>query len=89
MVLDTSDSVSLLFQGNGGVSWLFCAEHNGGSWSMQARKPDGSGWVALDDLSITKEDVIRWHSINGVTFRFSGGTVGARIYVSGVEVVNE
>ena len=86
LILDTTDTVSRIFRASGGVAVLHCTVHNGGTWELELEHPDQNGWTALDDVTITKEDAIRFYTPQGVRFRFNGGTTGARIYVQGVEI---
>ena len=71
------------FRGSGGKAIGFCTIHNGGSWVLQIKAPEANSWVSLTDVSFTKTDALQFIVPQGNTFRFSGGSTGAEIYVQG------
>ena len=90
-ILTITDSDSLNFLGHGGFAVVHCTTHAGGTWKMQLKHPDGSTneWTDVDDVVFDKKDVFRAYTHQGSRFRFTGGTVGAEMWIQNVEVLDE
>lgn len=86
LVLDSGDTVSKIFRSHGGTAILHCTTHAGGTWQLELEHPTQSGWTPLDDVTVTKIDAYRFYAPQGARFRFTGGAVGAVIYVMDVDI---
>ena len=86
LVLGTLDTQSLNFQVTP-ERWGFGLVSNGGHWNLEWRDPDGT-WHALPTTagSGAGYDSTGLYTYEGspVVMRFTGGTVGAKIWVWGV-----
>lgn len=83
LLLDETASVSSIF-GVGNTEWFFFLKSAGGDWVLEYRDPDGVWTVVSENYSAT--GMFRYPSYPGAVFRFRGGTVGAKIWGSGVYV---
>ena len=87
-ILGVHDSESLIVQ-SGGERWGFFLVSNGGHWSIQAMDPDGD-WHTLPTTAGSGQgyDATGIYTYEGAPtlIRFTGGTVGAKIWVWGVTI---
>ena len=88
-ILTTTDEHSLHFSGRGGFAVAHCPTHAGGTWKLQASHPDGvtDEWTDVGDVTLAGKDVLRVYTHQGGRFRFTGGGVGAEIWLQGAEVL--
>ena len=75
---DTSDTFTLA----GGISFILCDLHTGGTWNLQVKSPSGV-WVGIELIKFTAADMFQLESPQGILCRVAGGTIGARMYVDG------
>lgn len=90
-ILTDTDTHSLSFVGQGGFAIVHCTTHNGGTWKLQLRHPDGvtDEWTDVYDNILKRKDVIRVYVHQGGRFRFTAGTVGAEVWLQGANILNE
>lgn len=83
LMLDDTDATSKIFGVVGDLrSWGFFLHSNGGTWALQARDPDGH-WHSLPGGEYDATGLFMYQGMPGVMFRFTGGTVGAKIWTFG------
>lgn len=85
MVLEATQSTSKVFYGRGTDARITIDTHAGGIWELQAMSPAGN-WITVNDSAFSDNGVWGLHTVSGEAFRFTGGTVGAQIWVSGVNL---
>lgn len=83
----TQDSPSDSFRCFGGYGMAHCVTHAGGTWTLQLKHPNTDNWTDLSDVEFDDTDALLFDTPQGATMRFSSGTTGAEIWVSGVEVI--
>ena len=81
-VLKETQSVSDTFTLAGGISFILCDLHTGGTWNLQVKSPSGV-WVGIELIKFTAADMFRLELPQGSLCRIASGTVGARMYVDG------
>lgn len=58
----------------------------GGTWAAELQTPDGN-WVVLNDQDYDRDGGWVAPAFPGVKLRFTGGTVGAKIWAEGIALV--
>ena len=59
--------------------------HQGGTWTAEMETPDGE-WVVLNDVDYNRSGAWVAPAFPGAKLRFTGGSMGARIWGQGVQV---
>ena len=86
--------MQLLLDGNQTTSVEFTASQQfgfvlggyaGGTWVAELRTQDGD-WVVLNDSDYNRNGAWVAPGFPGAALRFTGGTVGAKIWAEGVQV---
>lgn len=85
-VLDATDAESSVFVPSSGI-WGFLLVSNGGAWVIQALDPDGT-WHTLpcgpSGSGYDATGAFIYQGFEGLPMKFTGGTIGAKIWVDGV-----
>ena len=84
-VLDTTDAQSIEF-GTTNTSAYIVVVSAGGTWELEFQDPDGA-WHTLNDETFNKTSMWAFPTFPGGIFRFRGGTLGSKIWVSGAYAV--
>ena len=77
---DTSDT----FRTRGGISFLLLSGHAGGTWKLQVEDPDGV-WVDVtgdQGVQFNDDGYQVFYADSELTFRLTGGTVGAKAWLT-------
>ena len=92
---DREGIVALLLDDNMATSHEFSAPQQfyfllggyaGGVWVAEMQTPDGE-WVVLNDTDYNRSGAWVAPPFPGFRMRFSGGTVGAKLWAEGVEII--
>ena len=84
-VLDTTDAQSDEFCTTGAVMDVMLVSA-GGTWELDFQDPDGA-WHVLNNETFSETSIWTFPSHPGGIFRFRGGSVGSKIWVSGAFAV--
>ena len=82
LILDTTDVSSLEFTTTSDIFWVVISRHAGGTWNSEMQDPDGT-WIIVNDSDFSGNGAWAIPGVPGGRFRFSGGTLGAKIWVTG------
>ena len=80
-ILSITQTISEEFQLPGGNSFITLAVHSGGTWKLQMKTPDDE-WIAFDDVIFAAAGQKAFVSVFGPMYRVTGGTVGAKAWIS-------
>ena len=84
LVLANDQDTSKEWGGVSGRMYVWFVEHSGGTWELQAQRPDTLAWkdISPDPNPFTEEGLWWFDSIGPVRYRLTGGTQGAEAFVS-------
>lgn len=84
LVLDTTDDSpgpEFIMSAPSERAFLMCDTHTGGTWTMENESPEGT-WLETDiEIDSTTGPYV-FYMPPGSVCRFTGGTTGARIWVT-------
>ena len=84
LILDDNQTTSAEFTASQQFGFVI-GDHQGGTWVAEMQTPDGE-WVVLNDTDYNRAGAWVAPGFPGVALRFTGGTVGAKIWAEGVQV---
>ena len=82
LILDDNQTTSAEFSAASQFGFVI-GGHAGGTWTAELETPDGD-WVVLNDSDYDRSGAWVAPGFPGVKLRFTGGTVGAKIWAVGV-----
>lgn len=86
LILDSDETTSSVFTAHSQWGFVIGA-HAGGTWQSEIQTPDGD-WVVLNDTDYTRSGAWVAPGFPGAPLRFTGGTQGAKIWLTdGAEVL--
>ena len=84
LILDDNQTTSAVFTASQQFGFMI-GGHAGGTWVAQMQTPDGD-WVVLNDADYNRSGAWVAPGFPGAALRFTGGTVGAKIWAVDVQV---
>ena len=84
LLLDATETTSAEFSAPSQFGFVI-GDYQGGTWTAELQTPDGD-WVVLNDVDYNRNGAWVAPGFPGALIRFTGGTVGARIWGEGVQV---
>ena len=84
VVLDKTDNVSHEWGGIAGDIYIWFSVHAGETWILEVKDEEENVWTTIssDPSPFTTTGLWWVRSSNGLKYRLSGGTVGAKAMVS-------
>ena len=84
LILDDNQTTSAEFTASQQFGFVI-GDHQGGTWVAEMQTPDGE-WVVLNDSDYNRAGAWVAPGFPGVALRFTGGSVGAKIWGEGVQL---
>ena len=84
LILDENQTTSAEFTASQQFGFMI-GGYQGGTWVAEMQTPDAE-WVVLNDTDYNRAGAWVAPGFPGAALRFTGGTVGARIWAEGVQV---
>ena len=84
LVLEETQDTSMEWGGVTGPMYVWFVEHAGGTWQLEAQRPDTKEWkdISPNPNPFTEEGLWWFDSIGPVRYRLTGGSRGAAAFVS-------
>ena len=84
LILDDNQTTSAEFSASQQFGFIL-SNHQGGTWVAEILTPDGD-WVVLNDTDYSRAGAWVAPGFPGAKLRFTGGSMGAKIWAEGVQV---
>ena len=75
-ILGSNEETGREFSTRGGICIIQLENHAGGEWQLESKKISGDGWVQ-DEMTFDDSGLKAWYSADRLTYRLTGGNVGA------------
>ena len=84
LILDSDQTTSAEFSAPSQFGFII-GGYQGGTWVAQMQTPNGE-WVVLNDTDYSRAGAWVAPGFPGAKLRFTGGSMGAKIWAEGVQV---